>query len=356
MSKPKIMVYLPNYRLYNTTNIETYDFSGIDVVYYCFFGVSNEGVITSTDSYIDFGMGTIKYLNTDVKKKYPGLRTVLTIGGAYISENFKYFLSNSITLEKAAIEIAETMIENNFDGTDIDWEMPENETECSYLLDLVKRLRQLIGNDKILSLSVHFAASNYFGYIEKYEPYLSWFNVMSYSYTGYWNLYSGYNSPLYEPSTDLNNQDYCDKSIRDYISEGVPAHKLVLGIPFYGQAWRVDIDNNNGYNQRGTTYIKGEPDDISNSGIWTYYALRKEGILTSTTSHHSSWKKIWHTDVKSPTIFNPSTLTFISYDDVDSMCERSYYAKENNLAGVTVWEIGQDYKRELISSIIDCFK
>jgi len=351
-----IVAYLPNYRFYNTIDLKTYDFTGINVVYYCFFQVSNDGVVSSTDSKADFDMGSIKYLNHDVKKKYPGLRTVLTMGGAYISENFKYFLRNSDTLEKAAVGMVAAMKENDFDGIDIDWEMPETEEESGYLLTLVKRLRELIGDDKILSLSVHFVPSNYFGYIGKYEPYLSWFNIMSYYYSGYWNQYSGYNSPLYKPSTNLNNQRYGDKSIQDFVDEGVPLHKLVLGIPFFGQAWSVQSGSNDGYNQLGTTNVKGESGDVSNSGLWTYHALRKEKILTSTTSTDSSWKRRWHSDVKSPTLYNSSTYIFISYDDVDSMCERSTYAKEKKIAGVAVWEIGQDYKRELIGSLVQCYK
>ncbi|ORY74485.1 glycoside hydrolase [Neocallimastix californiae] len=300
-------------------------------------------------------MGSINYLNHDVKKKYPNLRTVITLGGAFISENFKYFLSNPETLDKAAKGIKKAMTDYGFDGVDIDWEMPENTTESGYLLDFVKKIREYIGNSKILSLSVHFVSSNYYGYIKRYEPYLSWFNIMSYYYNGYWNRYSGYNSPLNKPDKNLNDSSYGDKSVENFMKEGVPANKLVLGIPFFGQAWVVESGADNGYNQLGTTYVKGESGDIVNSGLWTYVALRREGILTGKKSTKSPWIRTWHTDVKSPTLFNPTNYTFISYDDVESMCERSIYAKNKKIGGVAVWEIGQDYQRELITSLIECY-
>jgi len=37
------------------------------------------------------------------------------------------------------------------------------------------------------------------------------------------------------------------------------------------------------------------------------------------------------------------------------MCERSIYAKNKKIGGVAVWEIGQDYKRELITSLVECY-
>jgi GH18 family chitinase len=300
-------------------------------------------------------MGSIEYLNNDVKEKYPHLRTVVTFGGAFVSENFKNFLRKPDTLKKAAKGIEKVMRDYKFDGVDIDWEMPENSTESEYLLDFVEKIREYIGDDKILSLSVHFVPSNYYGYIKYYEPYLNWFNIMSYYYNGYWNKYSGFNSPLYKPSSNLNDAGNGDKSVDNFIKEGVPANKLVLGIPFFGQAWKVDSSSNNGYNQVGSTNVKGQADDISNSGVWTYIALRKEGIISSPKSPKSPWIRTWHTDAKTSSLYNPSTHIFISYDDVESMCERSIYAKNKKIGGVAVWEIGQDYKRELITSLVECY-
>jgi len=176
---------------------------------------------------------------------------------------------------------------------------------------------------------------------------------MSYIYAGSWNKYSGHNSPLYNPTNDLNHQKSCDTSVSTYLSEGVSASKLVLGASFSGQAWLVQSSANNGYNQKGSTKTSGEPGN--SEGIWSYRALREQKVLLSRRSTSQPWIRTWHSDAKSPTLFNPKTYQYISYDDIDSMCERISYVKKKGLAGFMMWEIGQDYKRELLTSVTTCY-
>jgi len=231
--------------------------------------------------------------------------------------------------------------------------VPSNETECANLATLLKLIRDIIGADKLLTISAPSSSKKYKGYSKKYIQYVNWFNVMTYNYAGSWNTYTGYNSPLYAPPHDLNQQKSCETSIKTYYNEGIPNHKLVIGAAFYGQAWKVISSTNNGFNQEGTTNIKGESSD--EDGIWTYRGLRKKKILSSYNSATSPWIRTWHNDVKSPTLFNPKTMHYISYDDPDSMCERVNYVKKKKLAGFMMWEIGQDYKRELLDTIINCY-
>jgi len=232
------------------------------------------------------------------------------------------------------------MEDNGFDGVDIDWEFPSSDTERQNLYTLLKKIRSYIGDDKILTISSAAFPDKYNGYASKYLKYVNWFNVMTYIYAGSWNKYSGFNSPLYNPSSDLNKQESCNTSINMYIDEGIPASKLVLGTAANGQAWKVSSTTNNGYNQKGTTDVDGEPG--YDNGIWSYKALREQNYLSSYNTPVYPWVRTWHSDVKSPTLFNPKTKMYISYDDPDAMCERAAYAKKNGLAGVMIWEAGKD--------------
>jgi len=354
-SSPGVIIYMPSYRFNKEIDITKYNFKGINVLNYCFYQIKDSGEAYPGNYEMDIKKKYIKYVTHDLKKKYPHLKVILTIGGTEGSKNFINFLKHSSTREKAAKSIVKVVKEYNFDGLDIDWEFPKSESESLYLLYFIKKIREYMGYNRILTISASALISRYYGHTMDMEPYLNWFNLMTYHYSGYWDKYSGYNSPLYAPKSDLNHQKDCDYTVKSYLKEGVPHKKLVLGVPFMGQAWKVKSSSNKGYNQRGNANIKGEPSSRNREGFWSYYSLRKEGILLSRRSTSSNWSRTWHSDVKSPTLFHKYSYTYISYDDVDSMCYRSNYVKSKGIGGIMVWEAGQDYKRELISSLLDCY-
>jgi len=304
---------------------------------------------------MDEKAGMTTYVTTKLKEKYPHLKIILTIGGTLGSKNFKYFLRNYSTLKIAAKSITDVVKDKNFDGLDIDWEFPKSEEEASYLVTFIKKIREYMGYDKILTISASALTYRYYGHIPEMEPYLNWFNLMTYHYSGYWDKYSGYNAPLYAPKEDKNDQKDSNYTVESYLEEGVPPNKLVLGAPFMGQAWKVESSNNNGYNQVGDANIEGEPSNNNMEGFWSYNSLRSEGYLVDPKTPSSSWVRTWHSDVKSPTIYNRKKHIYISYDDVDSMCERAKYVKDKKIGGIMVWETGQDYKRELLDSLLDCY-
>jgi len=117
-----VVAYLPNYQLNNNIDILTYDFSNVDVIIYCFFRISDSGEAYSYYDSIDFKKKNIYYLNNDVKKKYPKLRTVISFGGSSGSKNFGSVLSSEEKIKTAAKSVANIMNTYGFDGIDIDWE------------------------------------------------------------------------------------------------------------------------------------------------------------------------------------------------------------------------------------------
>ncbi|OUM62747.1 glycoside hydrolase family 18 protein, partial [Piromyces sp. E2] len=282
------------------------------------------------------------------------LRTVISVGGASGSKNWGKILASSRLTKNAVDSIISFCTKNNFDGVDLDWEFPADSNESSYYLNFMKLLREELGDDRILTIASAGKPKKYHGYVSKFIQYLDWINVMTYDYAGSWNSYAGLNSPLYETPNDKNGQYDADQSIRAYMNQGVPASKLVIGAAFYGRAWEVESTTNDGFQQRGNGKVKGQASDKSNDATWSYYALRTEGVLSGKTSAKSPWRRTWRDPAMSPTIFNTSDKKrYISYDDVESMRERAKYAKEMGLAGVMVWELSQDYQRELITELIE---
>uniref|UniRef100_A0A7N2L263 GH18 domain-containing protein n=1 Tax=Quercus lobata TaxID=97700 RepID=A0A7N2L263_QUELO len=70
-----------------------------------------------------------------------------------------------------------------------------------------------------------------------------WVHVLAYDYyTPKLSNYTGAHAALYDPSRQAHNTDY---GIGAWIGRGLSASKLVLGLPFYGYAWRLKNPNDN---------------------------------------------------------------------------------------------------------------
>lgn len=133
---------------------------------------------------------------------------------------------------------------------DIDWEYPTQrggkpQDKETFVL-LVKELSQEFKKHN-LHLSSAFGAgkrtidSAYS--VHNLAPYLDTMHIMCYDYYGAWDKRVGLNAPI-ENDGELNVK----YSIDYFLKLGAPAHKLILGLPFYGRTFitRKDLDGNVG--------------------------------------------------------------------------------------------------------------
>jgi chitinase len=123
-----------------------------------------------------------------------------------------------------------------------------------------------------------------------------------------------------------------------YLNNGVPANKLVMGVPFYGRIYNGVNNLNNGLYQTFT----GGGSALTYGDIEANY-LNKSGFI-----------RYWNTDSKVPWLFNGSQ--FISYDDAESMGYKTAYIKSMGLGGAMMWELSQDPNKVLISKIYNDLK
>lgn len=131
---------------------------------------------------------------------------------------------------------------------DLDWEYPTQrggkpQDKETFVL-LVKELSQEFKKYN-LHLSSAFGAgkrtidSAYS--IHNLAPYLDTMHIMCYDYYGAWDKKVGFNAPL-ENDADLNVKF----SIDYFLKLGAPAHKLIMGLPFYGRTFITSNDGNVG--------------------------------------------------------------------------------------------------------------
>ncbi|ANS77137.1 chitinase [Paenibacillus yonginensis] len=334
------------------------------------------GTIVLGDPWIDTGKsfdgdkwddpikGNLKQL-WKLKERNPNLKTIISVGGWTWSNRFSDVAASAATREVFANSAVDFIRKYQMDGVDLDWEYPVGgglagnsvrpEDKQNYVL-LLQKIREKLnaagqadGKTYLLTIasgaSPSYAANNNLAGIASV---VDWINIMTYDFNGSWNTTTGHNAPLYyDPATAATGltdpQNFnIDKAVTTYLANGVPANKLVLGMPFYGRGWGGTPSNGNGQYQTSS--------GISNSGTWEngsydFYDLEANYI------NKNGYIRYWNDTAKVPYLYNPSTRTFISYDDSESIGYKISYLKSKGLAGAMFWELSGDRNQTLLNKL-----
>ncbi|MCP4538892.1 MAG: glycoside hydrolase family 18 protein, partial [Chloroflexi bacterium] len=237
-----------------------------------------------------------------------------------------------------------------FDGIDIDWEYPgacgatcnfRPEDTQNFTALLAEFRSQLDAVDPNLLLTVATPASaEYYSLIElnQIHQYLDWINIMTYDFHGGWEPDgpTNHHSNLYtSPSDPSGTPMSADTAVQGYLAAGVPADKLILGIPFFGHGWASVPDVNDGLYQSAGRLPRGTWE----KGIEDFEALEAKG-----------YPGFWDPVAQAYWIFNGST--FWSYDNAASVSNKMDYINSQGLGGVMFWELtGDDPAGTLITAI-----
>ena len=112
---------------------------------------------------------------------------------------------------------------------------------------------------------------------------------------------------------------------------GVPASKLVVGVPFYGRGFADVHDANRGLDQAYGRY----------AGDHAWPALVADFI------DKNGYVRYWDAAAGEPYLWNAEKREFISYDDPQSLALKANYVKAHGLGGLMYWEQSQDPHGEL---------
>ena len=242
-----------------------------------------------------------------------------------------------------------------FDGIDLDWEYPmgggmqgngaraEDRTNFTALIEELRQRFDAFSPTKHLLITAAIPAGQM--HTRRYEvdrigQLLDFVNLMSYDYhTG--ERLAQYNAPLDSPPDDPSPSLNIKQSVAAWTAAGIPADKLVIGVPFYGY----------GYYAEGRFQAVERPADAdSASKAWTGALRYKTVVNAAAAGFERHWDDVAHV----PWLYNANTHVFITYDDAQSLGDKAAYVRAQHLGGIMIWELSGD-DGSLLPAIVNGF-
>ena len=241
-----------------------------------------------------------------LKKETPHLKVLLSIGG-WGSGRFSEMAADEQNRLSFAKDCQRVVQEFGLDGIDIDWEYPtcsaanisSSPDDTDNFTFLMRDIRQAIGKDKLLTMAS--VASAKFVNFRAIMNDIDFVNIMSYDMANA----PHHHATLYRAS--ISGELTCDDAIKAHIDSGVPADRLVMGMPFYGRGGKL-LSNRNFR-------------DIDSKGEYI---------------------EQWNDTAKVPYLINKEGIMVLGFDNVRSLSIKCEYILEKNLLGGMYWEYAGD--------------
>ena len=288
---------------------------------------------------------------TGLRRDHPHLRILISVGGWTWSKGFS---DAALTPKSRRVFVASAVDfvrRHDLDGFDVDWEYPglpgdgnphrpeDKENFTALMADLRAALdREGARRGRHLLLTFAAGASrDFLAHTEmaKVQAVVDFVNLMTYDFrVAGPGEPAGHHANLY-PSPADPRQHSADGAVRDFLAAGVPASKLVLGVPFYGRAWE-------GVSSPEGLYREGRPPSqrIDSSHPSLAALVGREG-----------WVREWDAAAQAPFLWNEARKTFVTYEDEESLRLKSRYVREKGLGGVMFWEYHADRTGALLDTL-----
>lgn len=246
----------------------------------------------------------------ELKKKKPTLKVLLSIGG-WSSGGFSEMAASAERRTAFAADCKRIIRQYNLDGIDIDWEYPTSkaagisaspEDTSNYTL-MMKEIRKAIGKKKLLTLAS--AASGKYIDFGAIKQYIDFINIMTYDIA----TPPYHHAPLFRSA--LTGGTSCEEAVEAHVKAGIPARRLVLGIPFYGHG----IEN------------------IS------YFINYKEIIKLI---NNGTYIRKWDAQAQVPYLINSDERMVCTYEDAESINLKCQFIHEKGLRGGMYWDYDGD--------------
>ncbi|MFF0449384.1 glycoside hydrolase family 18 protein [Streptomyces sp. NPDC004609] len=315
----------------------------------------------------------------ELKAKHPGLKVMISLGGWSWSTHFSNAVLTEAKRKAFVSSCIDLYIKGNlpvdgarggagaaagvFDGVDLDWEWPgsagEDDTiyrpeDKKNFTALVREFRtqldayakseerkrkqeQRHGKRKHYELSAFVPtapAKIDAGFeVRKIMRDFDFVNLQGYDFH-----VSGEKTTAQQSALYAKNDFSVDQTVGDWLRRGAPAHKLVMGMPFYGQGWTGVTGGGDGMGQPAA---RPAPATYS-AGYEDYKALKK---LADSGAYkvHRKYGQAW--------LFDGNTLW--TYDDPQVLRAKTSYIRDRGLGGAMFWSLDADTADGELTKAVD---
>ncbi|XP_073051434.1 class V chitinase CHIT5-like [Primulina eburnea] len=270
----------------------------------------------------------------------PSSKALLSIGGGSgqsFSDIFSSMVRNPDNRAAFIQSSIDTARKYFFDGLDLDWEFPNNPLDMSNLAILLKEWRTSINQESLtsgkprllLSSAVYFSSDVSLDNVARTYPgdsirsFVDFVNPMCYDYRGGWDT-SATGSPalLYDSASDVSTS----YGISQWKGDGVPAKKIVMGMPAYGHTWQLQDPNRHGIGDPAVGTGPG-------GGVMNYSDILEFNSANNATVVF---------DNATVSTYSYTGTSWIGYDDTISVEYKVKFAKAQGLGGYFFWALGSD--------------
>jgi chitinase len=330
-----------------------------------------------------------------LKAAHPNLRIEISIGGwtgskwfsdvaatpqsrrAFVRSCLDLFIRGNLPNDPTTIWPPQSggagVIAGLFDGINIDWEYPgidpgngahfstgDRHNATLLLKEFRRQLDEYgesTGKRYLLTNDIPGGNVNSSGSWELHQvaDTVDWINVMTFDFHGGWDPITAFNSPFsFDPNEPAVGNGAIQwtwntaGSVVYFLQNGVPARKIVVGVPFYGKEYNGVGSTNHGlYQPHGTAPANDSPTyhDLVDTGL-ADANLTPVGPTAATGSGAgvNGFTRYFNVLAGAPWLYNPALYggTFISYVDPQAVGERVALVHALGLRGAFAWEVSND--------------
>jgi chitinase len=290
-----------------------------------------------------------------LKELYPHVKILISVGGWSWSDGFSDAAFTPQSRSVFAQSAVDLMLKYKLDGIDLDWEYPgqlgednifrvEDKQNFTLMLKEVRHQLDVIqeksGTHYILTIAAG-ADQKYINNTEmaQVQNYLDFVNLMTYDFYGGWSPTTGHHANLFPSSHVPELSGSIQQSVDLFLAAGVPAEKLVVGVPFYGKMWTGVNPVNNGL------YQNADKNAISVDYKTTVKLMQQPGF-----------KRYMDESAQAPYLWDADSLRFVTIEDSASLVLKTNFVKQRGLKGVMFWEYSQDSKNVLMNTLSEQLK
>jgi chitinase len=313
----------------------------------------------SVDGKADGGTGLRGNFNQLLKLKaaHPHLKALISIGGWTWSDKFSDAAltdASRQTFVKSCVDMfirgelePDVTAPGVFDGIDVDWEFPGScGNTCAFRAEDTANFAKLMAEfrSELDALGAH-TGKHYFLSIatsarareiekldlKKLNESLDFVSIMTYDFHVAAAKISAFHAGLYGAKRDPAPAErlWADAAVRAHIKGGIPAAKLMLGVPFYGHGWQVPPGPaGDGLFQT----VKGPAPSTETNGS------EDATVLLA----HPTGKRFFHKEAQAMWTYDPQTQIFWTFDDPATLAIKTKYVKDKKLGGMMLWDLAGD--------------